>query len=67
MPLLDFIAALERAAGKAAKRNYLPMQKGDVPVTFANCDLLEALTGYRPSTDVDAGVAALVTWRRAYE
>lgn len=66
VPLLDFIAALERAAGKPAKRNYLPMQKGDVPVTFANCDLLEALTGYRPSTDIDAGVAALVSWRRAY-
>lgn len=41
------------------------MQKGDVPVTFANCDLLEKLTAYRPSTDVATGVAALVAWRRA--
>lgn len=64
VPLLDFVAALERAAGKMAKRNYLPMQKGDVPVTFANCDLLESLTGYRPATDIEAGVAALVAWRR---
>ena len=64
--LMDFIAELEKAAGKTAIRNYLPMQKGDVPITFANCDLLERLTGYRPSTDVAAGVAALVHWRRDF-
>ncbi|MDE2361426.1 MAG: GDP-mannose 4,6-dehydratase [Hyphomicrobiales bacterium] len=62
--LMDFIAELERAAGKTAKKNFLPMQKGDVPVTFANCDLLERLTGYRPSTGIDKGVAALVAWYR---
>lgn len=62
--LMDFIAELEKATGKAAIRNYLPMQKGDVPITFANCDLLEKLTGYRPSTSIEAGVAALVQWRR---
>lgn len=66
VPLMDFIAVLERAAGKPAKRNYLPMQKGDVPVTFANCDLLETLTGYRPTTPIEVGVAALVEWFRAY-
>ena len=65
VPLLDFIASLERATGKIAERNYLPMQKGDVPATFANCDLLQALTGYRPSTGVDAGIAALLDWYRA--
>lgn len=65
IPLLDFLATLEKATGKSAKRNYLPMQKGDVPVTFANCDLLEALTGYRPVTDIDAGIGALVSWYRA--
>ena len=64
--LMDFIAALERAAGKKAVRNYLPMQKGDVPITFANCNLLEALTGYRPLTPVETGIAALVHWFRAY-
>ncbi len=64
--LVDFIAALERATGKPALRNYMPMQKGDVPITFANCDLLESLTGYRPSTGIDAGIAALVTWFREY-
>ena len=64
--LMDFIAELERAAGKPAKRNYLPMQKGDVPVTFANCDLLQALTGYRPATSIETGIEALVEWFRAY-
>ena len=64
--LMDFIAELERAAGKPAKRNYLPMQKGDVPVTFANCDLLEALTGYRPATSIETGIEALVKWYRTY-
>ena len=63
--LMDFIAALEEATGKQAKRNYLPMQKGDVPITFANCDLLEKLTNYRPQTSVEDGLAALVKWRRA--
>ena len=64
--LMAFIAALERTVGKSAQRNYLPMQKGDVPVTFANCDLLEALTGYRPSTSIETGVRALVDWFLAY-
>jgi UDP-glucuronate 4-epimerase len=62
--LMDFIAEIEKAAGRTAIRNYLPMQKGDVPITFANCDLLERLTGYRPNTDIAAGVAALVAWHR---
>ncbi|MFT4095668.1 MAG: NAD-dependent epimerase/dehydratase family protein [Rhodoblastus sp.] len=64
--LMDFIAALEQAAGRKAERHFMPMQKGDVPITFANCDLLEALTGYRPSTGIDVGVPALVDWFRAY-
>ena len=64
--LMDFIAELERATGKTAIRNYLPMQKGGVPVTFANCDLLEKLTGYRPATGIDIGVARLVEWYRAH-
>ncbi|MCX7898532.1 MAG: SDR family NAD(P)-dependent oxidoreductase [Methylocystis sp.] len=64
--LMDFIEAIERALGKKARRNYLGMQKGDVPRTFASADLLEKLTGFRPQTSLDAGVAALVDWHRAY-
>jgi UDP-glucuronate 4-epimerase len=65
-PLLEFIDTLEKAAGKKAIRNYLDMQKGDVPRTFASADLLERLTGYRPQTSVEEGVKALVEWYREY-
>jgi UDP-glucuronate 4-epimerase len=64
--LLDFIEEIERRLGKRAVRNYLPMQKGDVPVTYADCDLLERLTGYRPTTRVRAGIGALVDWYLAH-
>lgn len=60
--LSDFIACIEKSLGRSAKRNLLPMQMGDVPATFANADLLERLTGYRPSTTVEEGVAAFCEW-----
>jgi UDP-glucuronate 4-epimerase len=63
--LLDFIATLETAAGRVAERRYMPIQAGDVPVTFASSDLLEALTGYRPNTPLVQGVSRLVEWYRA--
>jgi UDP-glucuronate 4-epimerase len=65
-PLPDLIAALERSIGKPATRNLLPMQPGDVPHTHASSDLLFALTGYRPSTPLGAGVQAFVDWYRDY-
>jgi UDP-glucuronate 4-epimerase len=66
VPLLDFIAAIEKKLGKPAKRKLLPMQQGDVADTFASADLLEKLTGYRPVTTIDAGIGAFVDWYRAY-
>jgi UDP-glucuronate 4-epimerase len=62
----EFVDAIETATGKKAKRNLAPMQPGDAPDTFASCDLLEALTGYRPATPVSEGVAAFVQWYRSY-
>lgn len=62
--LLDFIDSIERQLGKAAKRQLLPMQKGDVAQTHADAGLLQALTGYVPATPVDAGVKAFVEWYR---
>ena len=56
----------EKRLGNQAKRNYLDMQPGDVPLTFASADLLERLTGYRPHTSLDEGIAALVNWYRDY-
>lgn len=63
--LLRFVDTVEQAVGRLARRKLLPMQKGDVPRTYASADLLEALTGYRPSTSVEAGVRSFVDWYRA--
>jgi len=64
--LLDFVDAIEAEIGIKAERNYMDMQKGDVPATWANADLLQSLTGYKPETDVRAGVAKFVAWYRDY-
>lgn len=66
VPLLEFIDEIERALGVRVKRNMMEMQKGDVPETWADCSLLERLTGYRPETSVREGVAAFVAWYRDY-
>jgi UDP-glucuronate 4-epimerase len=63
--LMDFIAAIEASLGKTVKPRFLPMQKGDVPATWASADLLRELTGYVPSTPIAAGVDAFVAWRQA--
>jgi UDP-glucuronate 4-epimerase len=60
----DYIAAIERALGRKATRRLLPIQPGDVPRTAASPALLEALTGFRPSTPIDTGIAAFVAWYR---
>jgi len=64
--LEDFIAAMENALGRKAVRNYMEMQKGDVPETWADASLLQSLTGYRPNTPVAEGVAQFVEWYRDY-
>lgn len=64
--LLDFIEAIEQECGIEAKRNYMEMQKGDVPATWANADLLKRLTGYQPQTDYREGIRQFVSWYREY-
>lgn len=64
--LLDFIQAIEVSLGDKAIRNYMPMQQGDVPATWADASLLERLTGYRPATDFRQGVDEFVRWFREY-
>lgn len=64
--LEEFIAAIEAATGKPAKKHYMEMQKGDVPATWADNSLLRHLTGYRPETDIRTGMSAFVDWYRAY-
>lgn len=62
--LLDFIEALEETLGREAIRNYMPMQLGDVPATWADAELLHALTGYAPQTGYREGIARFVDWFR---
>lgn len=64
MVLTDFIAAIERAVGRPIARRLTAPQQGDAPDTWADASLLEALTGYRPDTPVEEGVARLVAWYR---
>ena len=64
--LTDFIDAIEAALGRKASRNLMPMQPGDVPATWADAELLKALTGYRPETRVREGVQAFVDWYLDY-
>ncbi len=64
--LLDFVDAIEDCIGKKAIRNYMPMQMGDLPATWANADLLHTLTGYKPQTDFRDGIAHFVKWFRDY-
>jgi len=64
--LLDFVEAIEECLGKKAIRNYMPMQTGDVPATWADTELLQTLTGYQPQTDIHDGIALFVAWFREY-
>lgn len=64
--LLDFIDAIEECLGRKATRNYMDMQPGDVPATWADASLLQQLTGYRPQTGFKEGVQRFVQWYRTY-
>ena len=66
MQLLDYIACIEKAVGKTAKKNMLPMQPGDVPATFADVDDLKADIGFEPKTPIEEGVRRFVAWYRDY-
>lgn len=60
--LMDYIGEIERALGKQAIKNFMPMQQGDVPATEASSALLRNLTGYAPSTPPSEGVPAFIDW-----
>lgn len=64
--LMDFIDAIEQETGRKAIRNYMPMQAGDVPATWADAGLLKSLTGYAPQTPFREGVKRFVAWYRDY-
>jgi UDP-glucuronate 4-epimerase len=64
--LMDFVAAIEAATGLTADCNFMDMQQGDVPLTFADTRLLAFLTGFSPGTSLRDGVGAFVDWYKAY-
>ncbi len=64
--LMDFVSALESAIGLEAKKNFMPMQAGDVHKTWADTKSLFEVTGYQPKTSVKDGVAEFVKWYRDF-
>jgi UDP-glucuronate 4-epimerase len=62
--LADLVALLEKSTGARAKRKILPLQPGDVPVTYADISRARAEIGYAPSISVEAGVKKFVQWYR---
>jgi UDP-glucuronate 4-epimerase len=64
--LMEFIGAIEKCLGKKAKKNFLPMQPGDVPKTYADIDDLMKAVGFRPSTSIGEGIRKFVTWYKKY-
>jgi len=64
--LMEFISTIEKCLGKEAKKNFLPMQPGDVPATYADIDDLMKTVGFRPSTPIEEGIRKFVDWYKKY-
>ena len=65
-PLMKVVGLLEAACGRKAAIEYLPMQPGDVPKTYADISAISRDLGYAPTTDIEVGVPAFVAWYRNY-
>jgi UDP-glucuronate 4-epimerase len=64
--LIDFIGVIEAALGKTAKKNFLDIQPGDVPATFADVDDLIKDVGFKPNTSIEEGIERFVEWYKGY-
>ena len=64
--LMDFISAIEKSVGKEIKKNFLPLQPGDVPSTYADVSDLENNLDYKPSTSIEDGVEQFISWYREF-
>ncbi|HAP41837.1 MAG TPA: capsular biosynthesis protein CpsI, partial [Nitrospira sp.] len=64
--LLRFIEVLEQTLGMKAQKNFLPLQAGDVPATYADVADLMRDTGFKPATSIETGIARFVEWYREY-
>ena len=64
--LMRFIEVLEKALGKEAAKNLLPLQLGDVPATYADVDDLIRDVGFKPATSIEDGIKRFVEWYKDY-
>ena len=64
--LMDFIKAIEKAIGKNAKKNFMDIQQGDVPATYADVDDLIKDVDFHPDTPIETGIGKFVRWYRDY-
>jgi UDP-glucuronate 4-epimerase len=64
--LMEFIETIETAVGKVAKKNFLPMQDGDVVATYADIDSLTEAVGFKPSTSLKEGIEKFAAWYKSY-
>jgi len=65
-PLMRMIELIEQATGRKAEKQFLPMQEGDVPATFADISAIQRDTGFAPTTPIDVGIPRFVDWYRRY-
>ena len=63
---MDYIGALEKALGKTAKKDFLPLQPGDVPDTYADVTDLVDQFNYKPSTTIEEGITNFISWYLDY-
>jgi UDP-glucuronate 4-epimerase len=64
--LLRYIEVLEECLGRKARKNFLPLQPGDVPATYASVDDLVREIGFKPATTIEEGIKRFVEWYRGY-
>ena len=66
VPLMEMIETLEKEIGITARKNFLPMQAGDVPETYADVDDLMRDVGFKPNTELKDGIRNFIAWYRDY-
>ena len=65
-PLMDYINAIENCIGVEAKKEFLPLQLGDVPATLSDCTELESWIGFKPKTSIKSGIEKFILWYRDF-
>lgn len=64
--LMEFIAVIENALGKKAKKEFLDLQPGDIPATYADIDDLIKDVGFKPATTIETGIERFISWYEDY-